>query len=94
MNVPTRKGERVSTQLRGESSAECARRMGWHVGTRLVGDEGYGATVIRITAIGESQVLAVSKSHCGEYVNWRESSWTFSCRDWKPADTTTEGNTK
>ena len=80
--------DRVVTQLRGESSADCVRRMGWTVGTRLVGDEGYGPTVISITAIGEVNVLASRESHNGK-PNFGESSWTFSYRDWQPARTPT-----
>lgn len=65
------------------SAADVARRNRWKVGTRLAGDEGRGETVIEITAIGEQMVLAKAISHAGEPVAWRESSWTFSCREWR-----------
>lgn len=41
------------------TDAEVARANGWTVGTRLVGDEGYGPATIEITAIGRANVLAV-----------------------------------
>ncbi len=64
-------------------AAEHARRNGWGVGTRLAGDEGYGETIIRITAIGERSVLAVRESHRGEPCAGHEQLWTFDYRDWK-----------
>lgn len=68
---------------RGATEAETCRLNGWTVGTRLVGDEGYGPTVIRITAIGESALLAVRESHNGEAVERPyEGSWTLRYRDW------------
>lgn len=36
------------------SNADVARRNGWVVGTRLAGDEGYGETIIEITAMAAS----------------------------------------
>lgn len=65
------------------SDADVARQNRWQVGTQLAGDEGYGETVIEITAIGESHVLAKVISHNGEPRHPRESAWTFSCRDWR-----------
>lgn len=53
---------------------------GWHPGTRLIGDEGYGPCTIRITAIGESSILAVCESHGSS-----ESTWTLKCREWEEA---------
>ena len=49
-----------------ESSADKCHRNGWVAGTRLVGDEGYGPTVIEITAVGRDGVLAVEISHNGK----------------------------
>ncbi len=70
---------------RYESDADLCRRKGWLPGTRLVGDEGYGPTVIEITAIGEKELLAKTISHNGEPDSDRdESLWTLSCRDWRP----------
>jgi hypothetical protein len=74
--------ERVVTTRPGESSAAACRRLGWGPGTRLVGDEGYGPTVIRLTAIGEARVLAVCEDRNDGY----EGSWTLSCRDWQVVD--------
>jgi hypothetical protein len=69
-----------------ETSADFCRRMGWKVGTRLVGEEGYGATVIEITAIGERSILAKTISHAGDLsLACPEGCWTLSCRDWMEA---------
>jgi len=66
------------------SDAQTARDNGWVVGTQLTGDEGYGPTVIELTAIGRDQVLAVTVSHNGKPdPRSRESSWTFRFRDWQ-----------
>lgn len=64
---------------------EVARLKGWSVGTRLIGDEGWGPTIIEITAIGERLVLAKSISQNGvaAEASLGDSSWTFSCRDWQ-----------
>jgi len=74
----------VSTlNTHGKTAASVCRENGWGVGTRLVGDEGYGPTVIEITALGEGTMLAKRISHNGHPVNARESSWALYCRDWK-----------
>ena len=67
------------------NDADIARENGWIPGTQLVGDEGYGPTVIEITAVGETHVLAKTISHDGKPPEWSdtEACWTFSCRDWK-----------
>lgn len=65
------------------SSADICRRNGWSVGTILTGDEGFGPTVIQITAIGEECVLAKTLSHCWSVVAPDESEWDLSFRDWK-----------
>ncbi len=67
-----------------QSDAEVYRKYGWRVGTRLVGDEGCGPTVIKLTAIGERNILAKTISHDGKK-EWArpETSWTLSCRGWK-----------
>ena len=68
----------------GKSPADVCRENGWAVGTRLAGDEGYGVTVIEITAIGEQQILAKRISHDGKTIKGeRESSWVLWCRDWQ-----------
>lgn len=51
---------------------------------RLVGDEGYGPSVIKLTAIGEKCILARLESHNGDARHASdECSWTLSRRDWK-----------
>jgi hypothetical protein len=72
------------TRRDGESDAAACRRKKWKAGTLIAGDEGYGVTVIKITAIGEENILARPISHDGEpsEVSY-EGSWTLSCRDWK-----------
>ena len=66
------------------SDALICKSQGWDVGTHLAGDEGYGETIIEITAIGETGILAKEISHKGKpRPNPRECSWTLSCRDWR-----------
>ncbi|MDF3308741.1 hypothetical protein P3H15_27360 [Rhodococcus sp. T2V] len=77
---------RLTTTTGYENEADVCRRLGWLPGTRLAGDEGYGVTVIEITALGESKILAKRVSHKGKPVTEeRETTWTLSCRDWKVA---------
>jgi hypothetical protein len=66
------------------SNAGICRANGWGPGTRLVGDEGYGPTVIQITAVGDEVILARAISHNGARITEREATWTLACRDWKP----------
>ena len=66
-------------------AAQVCRAMGWDVGTRIKGNEGYGESVIEITAIGEKRLLAKMISHKGQPENHGESTWTLACRDWEPA---------
>jgi len=58
--------------------AEICRRNGWGPHTKLVGDEGYGPTVIEITAVGMFAILARID---GEPL---EQMWHLDSRDWKP----------
>ena len=76
---------KVSITQKQQSDADIARANGWTPGTQLVGDEGYGPTIIEITAIGEQHVLAKAISHNGKppQNGPHEGMWTFSCRDWK-----------
>ena len=62
--------------------ADICRENGWIPGTRLVGDEGYGPTVIEITAVGERSILAKTVSHNGQPSTVREGNWCLWCRDW------------
>lgn len=68
------------------TSAELCRLNGWQPGTRLIGDEGYGPTVIRLTAVGETSVLAVAESYNGQPSGGRERHWTLLSRDWREVD--------
>ncbi len=67
-------------------AAHVARNNGWGVGTHLVGDEGYGPSVIVITALGEDLMLARCVSRRGEQVEEREATWTLGARDWRVCD--------
>lgn len=62
--------------------AEICRERGWTVGTRIVGDEGHGPTVLVITAIGEHRILARTISQKGRPVTVTETTWALDCRDW------------
>lgn len=68
---------------RGESSADFCRRMGFEVGSHLIGDEGYGPTVIRLTAIGERSILAIEVPNGEGGGSFYESTWTLEMRDWR-----------
>lgn len=69
------------------SDAQKCIENGWTVGTHLVGDEGYGPTVIRITAIGEERILAKTVSRNGKPPRYTEpdENWTLDYRDWEVA---------
>ena len=67
---------------RGATERETCELNGWVVGTCLVGDEGYGPSVIKITAIGETSILARCLSRKGRKVAEREHVWTLACREW------------
>ena len=74
------------TTLRSNKSpAELCRERGWKAGTRIVGDEGRGPTVIEITAVGEEAILAKAISHNGEPLasSLGEGNWALHCRDWR-----------
>lgn len=77
--------------LSGLSDAAICRAMGWDVGTRLIADEGYGPTILSITAIGETSILArsvdIREDWFGRHeYRHRENSWTLACRDWQIYD--------
>lgn len=66
------------------TDADKCRANGWTVGTRIVGDEGFGPDTLEITAIGErcilaKQVMAKGKPHDGK----EKGNWTLKCRDWQ-----------
>jgi len=69
---------------RGRTEAETCRLNGWKVGTRLAGNEGYGDTVIEITAIGQRRILAKRISHAGKPAPADdEHMWTLRYREWR-----------
>ena len=69
------------------TDADICRENGWVAGTRLVGDEGYGPTVIEITAIGERAILAKAISFSGVKAKYdTEFTWSLNYRDWKLVD--------
>lgn len=77
-------GEAFKSDIgKNHNDAERCRKNGWGPGTRLVGNEGYGDTVIEITAVGESAVLAKTISHDGKPGHNVESAWVLWCRDWE-----------
>ena len=67
--------------MRADDADRC-RENGWKVGTHLEGSEGYGTTVIRLTAIGEECVLARPILHDGEPIESDEGVWVLDCREW------------
>ena len=69
--------------LPGEFEAYFCRRMGYGPGTRLAGDEGYGVTIIRLTAIGERCILAIRVLHNSKPSDGFENTWTLAYRDWR-----------
>lgn len=75
----------TAAMKRGRTERETCDLNGWDVGTRLVGDAGYGPTVIRLTHFTvDGELLAVTESRDGEPVNEGEQFWTLSSREWTP----------
>lgn len=75
----------ASTRHEHRNAAEICREHGWTVGTRLVGDAGYGPTIIQITALGDQVMLARIISHgCVTVGHHDAQAWTLSLRDWQP----------
>lgn len=57
----------------------------WPVGTRLVGDEGYGPTTIRLTYVSDQIILAVREETPDGRDVGHESLWSLTCRKWQEA---------
>lgn len=73
----------ATQMLRGRTERETCSLNGWGVGTRLVGDEGYGPTVIEVTYFTQDgAMLAAVVSHRGKPAAEGERFWTLSCREW------------
>ena len=66
-----------------KGSAFLCEKNGWKAGDKLIGDEGFGDTVILLTAIGEEHILARQISHKGFPPDYDEGLWTLSCREWR-----------
>ncbi len=65
------------------NDADQCRANGWTVGDRLMGDEGFGPTLIELTAIGESEISATIISHNGVALEHKEELSTLSGRTWR-----------
>ena len=64
-------------------AAEICREHGWRVGCQLIGDAGFGPTVIRITALGTRVMLARMISQNGVAVGYNDpQAWSLTARDW------------
>lgn len=75
----------ASTRHDNRHAAEICREHGWTVGTCLVGDAGYGPTVIQITVLGDRVMLARIVRHGCLSVGYHDAqAWTLSLRDWRP----------
>jgi hypothetical protein len=75
----------TTTSRHTGAAADVCRSRGWGPGTRLIGDEGYGPTVIEITAVGDKRMLAKRLGHAGGAVAPEEGQWVLHCRDWRVA---------
>lgn len=71
----------TTTKHPGMSDAEICRAENWGPGTRLVGDEGHGPTVIEITGVGKNAILAIALDQERPH----EHVWTLRYRDWAVA---------
>jgi hypothetical protein len=74
---------KTNTKGAAMTDADVCRANGWGPGTRLVGDEGYGPTVIEIRYVGEEKIVAKRISESGLGTVGREAMWTLCCRDWR-----------
>lgn len=70
------------------------KRNGWKAGTYLVGDQGYGPTVILITAVGNEGILARKISHNGKSSDDWERCWTLMHRKWRKVKPMSRVNTE
>lgn len=71
------------------SDAEICRKNGWAPGTVLAGNAGQSETVIRVTAVGEANILAKELRRAGKPSNdvaGRETIWHLSERSWHRID--------
>ena len=76
----------MNTRNDQRHAADVCREHGWRAGTRLVGSNGFGTTVIEITALGDHVMLARTISQNGEPAAYgQDRSWRLSDRDWHEA---------
>jgi hypothetical protein len=80
------KPQSTKDRRKGLTDEDICRANGWYVGTRLVGDEGYGPTVIEIHAFEDGKIRARTISHDGKPGERRVSSWCLDCREWFPVE--------
>lgn len=73
------------TVLGARDEASYCRDAGLEPGDMLVGDQGYGPSIFKITTLGESMILART-SHNGAPRWSDEHAVTLSCRDWRLLD--------
>lgn len=65
------------------SEAEVCKMNGWEVGTLLAGNEGYGWTIIEITAVGLRDILARTRFYSKvEVKDGPEVTWMLAMREW------------
>ena len=73
----------MSTRHDHRHAADVCREHRWRVGTRLVGSDGLGTTVIEIAALGNQVMLARRISQNGEPAAYdQDRPWRLSDRDW------------
>ena len=86
MSIPSahKNSSRSPISIEPRTAANIARQRGWGVGTRLVGTDDFGTTVIEITAIGRFLLLASRVDEDGR-LHPTESTWHLDARDWKVA---------
>ena len=68
---------------RGKTERETLDLNGWTIGDILEGDEGYGPSLIKITAIGEELFLCRWDYRKGGGWQPESGQTTLSCREWK-----------
>ena len=74
----------MSTRNDQRHAADVCREHGWRPGTRLVGSNGFGTTVIEITALGNRVILARIISQNGQPAAYdQDRVWRLSDRDWR-----------
>lgn len=69
------------------SDYEICQKNGWDVGTRLVGDEGWGPDVIEIRYLSPSIVVCrLVLPHNPNHPKGSDAPWTLQCRNWQKVE--------